>query len=140
MKCRALVEAEEGKRIEWKTCNAYDRMQVVRVDLPKVKPIFVLFDMEAKEIIAIKQSAGVIPNGIYHPLGDNISLCTREWYDTIQKPKERRKLVDALKRYIAESLACPHKACPYWNLCHETDYHNCNVYKRVSKLFGWEKP
>jgi len=141
MKCKAIAEAEEGKKeVEWKTFNAYNRMQVVRVDLPKVKPIFVLFDREAKEIVAIKQSVVVIPNGIYHPLGDNISLCSQDWYDTIQKPKEQRKLIDALKYYIAEALSCPHRACPYRNVCRETDYTQCNVFKRVSKLFGWEKP
>lgn len=140
MKCKAVAKTEEGKDVEWKTCDAYDRMQVVRVDLPKVKPIFVMFDGGVKEIVAMKQSVEVIPNGIYHPLGDNISLCTQDWYDTISKPKQQRKFIDTLKRYIAEAMACPHKACPYWNLCRETDYHKCNVYQRVSKLFGWEKP
>jgi len=139
MKCKAVAKTEEGKEVKWKTFNAHDKMQVVRVDLPKVNPIFVLSDREAKEIVAMKQSVGVIPNGIYHPLGDNISLCSQDWYDTIQKPKEQRKLINALKRYIAEALACPHRTCPYWNLCKETDYTQCNVFKRVSKLFGWEK-
>jgi len=140
MKCKAIVETEEGRRIEWKTCNVYDRMQVVRVDLPKVKPVFAMFDREGKEIVAMKQSVGVIPNGIYHPLGENISLCSQDWYDTIRKPKEQTKLIEALKRYISKALACPHKACPDWNLCKENDYHKCNVFKRVSKQFGWEKP
>lgn len=108
MKCQTIVETKEGKRIEWKTCNAYDKKQVIRVDLPKVKPIFVMFDRETKEIVVMEQSVGIIPNGIYHPLGDDISLCSQDWYDTIQKPKEQRKLIDALKYYIAEALACPH--------------------------------
>ena len=85
------------------TFGAHDRYQIIRVDFPDRKSVMILIDEKEKKVIAIAKRGSIkyaLPNGIWHPLGDNISLCPYTFYDILEIPEEREKIVKALKEYL----------------------------------------
>lgn len=85
------------------TFGAYDRYQTIRADFPNHKSLLILVDEKDQKVIAIAEYGAfkhALPNGIWHPLGDNISLCSYTFYDILKIPSEREKIVKAFKKYL----------------------------------------
>ena len=86
--------------------NPKSSIQAIRTDFPEKHSLYIIIDEDKQKVIMIAKRGSIkisLPNGIWHPLNDNISLCSYKFWKILENPKQQKIIIETIKKYLQEN-------------------------------------